>query len=136
LDGGVYIWSLSESRIVALLERHNRRTNTYVFALAALPGGLLASGSSDNSVHVWNVAARACVVVLEGHVGAVRALAVLPDGRLASGADDDPVIRVWALTASGSPEDAAARTAAARCAEVPAGSVVEEAAAKGGCSMQ
>ena len=42
-------------------------------------------------------------------------LAAPPDGRLASGANDDPLIRVWALTAPGSPEDAAAAVEAAHC---------------------
>jgi hypothetical protein len=43
----------------------------------------------------------------------VRALAPLPDGRLASGADDH-LIRVWALSVPGSPEEAAAAAEAAR----------------------
>ena len=41
------------------------------------------------------------------------ALAALPDGRLASGSWD-PLIRVWTLTAPGTPEDADAAAAEAR----------------------
>ena len=87
-----------------------------VVSLAALPNGLLASGSNDNSVRVWDVAARVCVVVLRGHTGTVWALAALPDGRLASGSNDAAdVIRLWALTAPGTAEDATAAALAARC---------------------
>jgi hypothetical protein len=116
-DSRVYVWSLAGGVQEAVLEGHDAA----VYSLAALPTGLLASGSRDKTVRVWDVGARACVAVLKGHGGDVRALAALPDGRLASGASTDHVIRVWALAAPSSPEDAAARAAAARCAEVAAG---------------
>jgi WD40 repeat protein len=119
-DNRVYIWSLAGGIQEAVLEGH---TNS-VYSLAVLPNGLLASGGWDKAVRVWNVDARACVAVMEGHGGRVVALAALPDGRLASGSLGDPLIRVWALAAPGSPEEAAARAAAARCAEVAAGPVV------------
>jgi WD40 repeat protein len=54
------------------------------------------------------------VAVLKGHGGRVHALAALPDGRLASGSYDDPLIRVWTLTAPGTPQDVAAAAAEAR----------------------
>jgi hypothetical protein len=61
------------------------------------------------------------VAVLKRHRSYVHALAALPDGRLASSAWKDPVIRVWALTAPGSPEDAAAAAEAARWVAVAPG---------------
>jgi WD40 repeat protein len=117
-DGSVYVWSAAGGALEVVLEGH---TDT-VFSLAALPSGLIASGSGDSTVRVWDVGARACVAVLEGHWCAavleghgrgVSALAALPDGRLASGSRNDPLIRVWALTAPGTPQDAAAAAAAA-----------------------
>ena len=65
-------------------------------------------------MRVWDVGARACVAVLEGHGGPVVALAALPDGRLASGSWHDPLIRVWTLTAPGTPQAVAAAAAEAR----------------------
>ncbi len=111
-DNYVHIWSLDGGVHEAVLEGHTE--SVCPRSLAALPSGLLASGSHDKTVRVWDVGARACVAVLEGHGGMVRALAALPDGRLASGSYKDPMIRVWALTAPGSPEDAAAAAEAAR----------------------
>ncbi len=109
-DNRVYIWSLAGGVQEAVLAGHTNWVHTnWVGSLAALPNGLLASGSDDKTVRVWDVGARACVAVLEGH-----ALAALPDGRLASGSWGDPLIRVWTLSAPGSPEDAAAATAEAR----------------------
>jgi WD40 repeat protein len=124
-DSRVYIWFLAGGVQEAVLEGHT----SAVFSLAALPNGLLASGSADRTVRVWDVGARACVAVLEGHGGSVRALAALPDGRLASGSDYDPLIRVWTLSAPGSPEDAAA-------AEVEARRVVVAPATERGCVLQ
>jgi hypothetical protein len=73
-------------------------------------------------VRVWDVGARDCVALVESS-GPVWALAAMPDGGLAiSGSWVYPraesLIRVWALTAPGSPEDAAAAAEAERGAMV------------------
>ena len=51
-----------------------------VCALASLPGGLLASGSADNTVMVCEVGSGRLVRTLAGHTGWVLALANLPGG--------------------------------------------------------
>jgi WD40 repeat protein len=56
----------------------------YVYALAVLPDGRLASSSYDKTVRVWRLSTGVCEAVLEGHTWEVSALSVLPDGRLAS----------------------------------------------------
>jgi WD40 repeat protein len=59
-----------------------------------LGDGRLASGSSDNTIRLWDPASGACERVFEGHQDWVSALAVLGDGRLASGSGDN-TIRLW-----------------------------------------
>jgi hypothetical protein len=131
-DGAIYLWAIADGARDGLLAGHKGS----VASLAALPSGLLASGSWDMTVRLWEVGAECCVAVLRGHGGAVLALAALPDGRLASGAADDPLIRVWALTAAGSPEDAAAAAAAAaRMVVAPAELEAGPQAAAGAVSM-
>jgi len=57
----------------------------YVQCLAALDGDRLASGSTDHSIIVWNLAEGEQLAKLEGHTDKINCLAVLADGRLASG---------------------------------------------------
>ena len=58
-------------------------------------GRRLASGSSDQTVKVWDAASGQCLLTLPGHQGWVQACAWSPDGRrLASGSDDN-TMKVW-----------------------------------------
>jgi WD40 repeat protein len=69
-----------------------------IHSLALSPNGkLLASGSADETVRVWDVATGAELRVLSGYKGEVRAVAFTPDGdRIVMGVADGQV-RVWNL---------------------------------------
>jgi WD40 repeat protein len=70
-----------------------------VVALAALPGGRLASGSLDASVFIWDVA-KECYHSLP-HAHCVRALAALRGGALLASGCDDGIVQLWAVPAAG-----------------------------------
>ena len=66
----------------------------YVYALAELPGGMVASGSQDETVALWHVETGQRVRTLTGHTSSVNALVSLPGGLLAS-CSYDCTVWIW-----------------------------------------
>jgi TPR repeat protein len=64
-----------------------------VTTLTELSDGLLASGSEDNTIKIWDRSGN-CITTLEGHTGGVFTLIELSDGLLASGSYDK-TIKIW-----------------------------------------
>jgi len=83
-----------------LKEKINFNTKTlrghsgWVDSLAVLPDNKLASGSSDETIKIWDLISGQCINTLKGHSGSVNSLAVLPDNKLASGSSDK-TIKIW-----------------------------------------
>jgi hypothetical protein len=67
-----------------------------VYSLALAPDGkLLATGSHDHSIHLWNVDSGKQVRALLGQRGEVCGVAFAPGGRLLASGGHDNVIRLW-----------------------------------------
>ena len=54
----------------------------------------MASGSTDNSIKIWNVDSGECIRTLTGHLSGVDSLQILSNNKLASGAWDGS-INIW-----------------------------------------
>jgi WD40 repeat protein len=61
-------------------------------------GRLLASGSDDKTIKLWEVASGSLVRTLSGHTNDVRSVAFSPDGRLLASGSDDKTIKLWDIS--------------------------------------
>jgi WD40 repeat protein len=69
-----------------------------VFSVAFSPDGkLLASGSEDDTVKLWDVASGRELQTLRGHAGNVSSVAFSPDGKLLASGSSDGIIRLWGV---------------------------------------
>jgi WD40 repeat protein len=70
-----------------------------LFALTLLPNGLLASGSEDTKIMIWNITKTSPLYTLTGHTNQVRTLIVIDQEYLVSGSSDG-TIKLWSLTSN------------------------------------
>jgi WD40 repeat protein len=72
--------------------------NMIVTSVAFSPNGkLLASGSADHTIKLWDVASGREIRTLSGHNEGVNSIALSLDGRTLASASDDKTIKLWDL---------------------------------------
>jgi WD40 repeat protein len=105
-DGSIFVldvWACATGEKVATMpvQRNATEHSGIISALAFAPGGqLLASGSRDHSIRLWDLSTLQCVERLHGNSSEVWALAFSADGQgIFSGAKDG-TIRLWPTNAA------------------------------------
>ncbi len=66
-------------------------------------GKLLASGSLDNAIKIWNLAEGEEPLTLSGHQNLVYSVSFSPDGKLLASGSLDKTIKIWNLEKGGEP---------------------------------
>ncbi len=109
-DGKIHLWDTTSGKKRATLRGHNTLLSSVkivegmvkpprdrnVTALAFSPDGkILASGSMDKTVRLWDIEKRKRLATLEGHKGWINAVAISKDGRILASGDANKVIKLW-----------------------------------------
>ena len=66
----------------------------WIWCLCPISNKILASGSRDKTLKIWNIEDRSIMSTLSGHTDAVNALCYVKEGVLVSGSEDKSLI-IW-----------------------------------------
>ena len=69
-----------------------------VCSVAFNTDGMLASGSYDNSIKLWDISTMTCVGTLEGHTDYIISVAFNTDGRMLASGSWDKTIKLWDIS--------------------------------------
>jgi WD40 repeat protein len=86
-----HLWTLFNSN-----QRTLRGHTSAVLSVSISPDGKrIVSGSSDNTVKVWDVEKSQVQLTLQGHTGGVSSVSISPDGRRIVSGGYDSTVKVW-----------------------------------------
>jgi WD40 repeat protein len=92
-DQEIRVLEMQEFTPIARLDGHELP----VTSLAIAPGGRLLSGSSDNTVRLWNPVAGEELALFVGHADRVNSVGCFEDGRRFVSGSEDGTVRLWDL---------------------------------------
>jgi len=79
-----------------ILEGHTETVTSVAFSPPLAPyGEILASGSNDKTIRIWNPRTGELVRVFEGHKDEVKSIAFYPNGRAIASVSWSGMLRVW-----------------------------------------
>jgi WD40 repeat protein len=108
-DQTVRLWDRSMGKCLQTLRGHTNRVWSVAFAPPSKPGAaaqtndsenaILASGSGDRTVKLWNCRTGQCLKTLHGHSRWVWSVAFSPNGEWLASSSYDRTIKLWDVDA-------------------------------------
>ena len=96
--GEIQILDSMTGKSKGLLIGHEDIRKKGIFALAFSPDGkMLASGSDDKTVILWDIEKKKQIITLKGHKGTITAVAFSENGKTLATGDEVKEIRIWDL---------------------------------------
>jgi WD40 repeat protein len=104
-DQTIKLWNLDTFEEIFTLKGHSHAVKSIAFnQIPPTPlkkgdtGGILASGSWDKTIKLWDVNTGKEICTLTGHQLQVSSVAFSPDGKLLASTSFDRTIRLWKLS--------------------------------------
>ncbi len=88
-------WQLLHARTDRSIQTLNGHTKAVVGISLSGDGKLLATGSGDNSIIIWDAITYKQLIKIEGHKGQVTTLDFSPDGKTLVSGSTDKTLRLW-----------------------------------------
>jgi WD40 repeat protein/GTPase SAR1 family protein len=108
IDKVVRLWNIISNECPKTLLGHTNRVTSVAFSPVRLSqdaldnqnlsGGIsdiLASGSDDSTVKIWDIVTGQCLSTLQGHSNRVTSISFSPDGHILASGSDDQTVRLW-----------------------------------------
>lgn len=109
-EGKIYLWDSTTGRLLASIKGHTQFLKSlqsifgwtdppqdeHIRALAfSSDGKMLASGSADKTVQLWNALTRSKHATLKGHKSWITAVAFSTDGKTLATGDANKTVKLW-----------------------------------------
>ena len=93
-DQKIRLWDIKTGKCHSILQGHDNLISSVTFAPQHIKDCLLASGSDDNTIKLWNHQGQ-CLKTLRGHEAWVYSVAFSPQGKILASGSRDNTVKVW-----------------------------------------